>query len=112
MHWQRSHEMPFLIVGNNQQKSRPLLLFFFMACSKLFSGDLPEVTDYIIRFLRNDLKSLYSCVLVNRLLFRITVPILWEDPFSIVCQEESPHDFLDTYFLFFDEDVKMKLKEF
>ena len=83
-----------------------------MACLNLFSGDLPEVTSYIIQYLRNDLKSLYSCVLVNRLLCRITTPILWENPFSIKCQDGYPYNFLDTYFLFINEDDKAKLKEF
>jgi len=83
-----------------------------MACSKIFSGNLPEITTDIIQYLRNDLKSLYSCVLVNRLLCRITIPILWEDPFSVKCQEEYPCSLLDTYLLFFNEDDKTKLKEF
>ncbi len=83
-----------------------------MACSKLFSGDLPEITNYIVKYLRNDLKTLYSCILVNRLLCRITIPILWEDPFSIRRQEGLLCNFLDTYLLFFNEDDKEKLKEF
>src|SRR6266536_2657278 len=83
-----------------------------MACSKIFSGDLPEITNFIIQYLRNDLKSLYSCILVNRHLCRITIPILWEDPFSVVRQEGSSCNLLDTYLLFFNEDDKTKLKEF
>ena len=67
-----------------------------MACSKLFSGDLPELTVYIIRYLQNDLKSLYSCGLVNRLLCTIAIPILWEDPFSVKCQEGYTCNLLDT----------------
>src|SRR6266542_1166735 len=83
-----------------------------MACSKIFSGNLPEITTDIIQYLRNDLKSLYSCVLVNRLLCRITIPILWEDPFSVKCQEEYPCSLLDNYLLFFNYNDKTKLKEF
>src|SRR6266498_1133383 len=86
-------------------------LFLIMACSKLFSGDLPEITNYTIQYLRNDLKSLYSCIFVNRHLCQITIPILWEDPFSVKCQEGS-HNLLDTCSLFFNEDDKTKLKEF
>ncbi len=82
-----------------------------MTCSKLFSGDLPEITNYIIQYLRNDLKSLYSCVLVNRLLCRITIPIFWEDPFSAICRGYH-YNFLDTYFSFFNDDDKAQLKEF
>jgi len=83
-----------------------------MICSKLFSGDLPEITNYIIQYLRNDLKSLYSCILVNRLLCRIAIPILWEDPFSLRRREGFSRNFLDTYLLFFNENDKTKLKEF
>ncbi|PKC58857.1 hypothetical protein RhiirA1_445639 [Rhizophagus irregularis] len=32
-----------------------------MACSKVFSGDLPELTDAIMQYLRKDLSTLYSC---------------------------------------------------
>ncbi|GBC20435.2 hypothetical protein GLOIN_2v1881404 [Rhizophagus irregularis DAOM 181602=DAOM 197198] len=38
-----------------------------MTCSKIFSGDLTELTDEIIQYLRNDISTLYSCILVNRL---------------------------------------------
>src|ERR1043166_9173268 len=83
-----------------------------MACSKVLCGDLPEITHYIVQYLRNDLKSLYSCILVNRFLCRITIPILWEDPFSVTIREEGyPYNFLDTYFLLIDENDKTKLKE-
>src|ERR1044071_7653046 len=82
-----------------------------MTCSKLFSGDLPEITSYIIQYLRNDLQSLYSCVLVNRLLCQIAVPVLWEDPFSFKCQEDRD-SLVDTHLLFFSDKDKTKLKEF
>src|ERR1043166_1909377 len=82
-----------------------------MACSKVLCGDLPEITSYILQHLRKDLKSLYSCILVNRFLCRITIPILWEDPFSVACHEGRSYNFLDTYLLFINEDDKIKLKE-
>ena len=77
-----------------------------MACPKVFSEDLPEITNYIIQYLRNDFKSLHSCIFVNRFLCRITIPILWEDPFSITCQERYSYNFLNTYFSLIDEDDK------
>src|ERR1043166_5057625 len=82
-----------------------------MACSKLFSGDLPEITNYIIQYLRNDLRSLYSCILVNRLLCQIAIPVLWEDPFSVRRQRRCS-SLLDTYLSFLNNDDKTKLKEF
>ncbi|CAB4435852.1 unnamed protein product [Rhizophagus irregularis] len=33
-----------------------------MACSKIFSGDLPELTYDIIQYLRKDISTLYSCI--------------------------------------------------
>src|SRR6266498_3257270 len=83
-----------------------------MACSKIFSGNLPEITHQIIQYLRYDFNSLYSCVLVNRFLCRITIPMLWEDPFSVARQEGPPCNFLDTYLLFLNEDDKTRLKDF
>src|SRR3989337_1585754 len=84
-----------------------------MACSKLFSGDLPEISFYIIQNLRNNIDTLYSLALVNRFWCRFAIPLLWEDPFSmhIRYQENLPSHFLDTYFLSLDEDDKNKLKE-
>src|SRR5688572_12854339 len=81
-----------------------------MACSKLFSGDLPEISTYIIQNLRNDVNTLYSLALVNRLWFRLAIPLLWEDPFSIKYQENTFH-FLDIYFLFLNDNDKNKVKE-
>ena len=53
-----------------------------MACSKLFSGDLPEISSYIIQNLRNDVSTLHTLALVNRFWCRLAIPLLWEDPFS------------------------------
>ncbi|RIA91676.1 hypothetical protein C1645_821686 [Glomus cerebriforme] len=53
-----------------------------MVCSKLFSGDLPEITNEIIQYFRGDFSTLYSCILVNRLWCRLAIPLLWENPFS------------------------------
>ncbi|PKY24700.1 hypothetical protein RhiirB3_527406 [Rhizophagus irregularis] len=52
-----------------------------MTCSKICSGDLPELTNDIIQYLRKDLSTLYSCILINRLWCRLAIPLLWEDPF-------------------------------
>uniref|UniRef100_U9UCR6 Uncharacterized protein n=1 Tax=Rhizophagus irregularis (strain DAOM 181602 / DAOM 197198 / MUCL 43194) TaxID=747089 RepID=U9UCR6_RHIID len=57
-----------------------------MACSKIFLGDLPE------------------------LWCRVTIPLLWEDPFSI----ESPKNyrFIEIYLCFLNEDSKAKFDEY
>src|ERR1044072_2124112 len=83
-----------------------------MACSKLFSGDLPEISNDIIQNLRNNFNTLYSLALVNRFWCRLAIPLLWEDPFSINFQKNSTFRFLDTYLLSSNGDDKKKVKEF
>src|SRR5688572_18955246 len=82
-----------------------------MTCSKLFSGDLPEISIYIIQNLRNNFGTLYSLALVNRFWCRLAIPLLWEDPFSIKYKENLSHHFIDIYFLFLNENDKSKMKE-
>ena len=81
-----------------------------MACSKLFSGDLPEISFYIIQNLRNNINTLYSLALVNRFWCRLAIPLLWEDPFSVKCRENLSSRFIDTYFLFLSVDDKSNMK--
>jgi hypothetical protein len=44
-----------------------------MTCSKIFSGDIPELTNEIIQYFRNDFSTLHSCILVNRLWCRLAI---------------------------------------
>ncbi|RGB23212.1 hypothetical protein C1646_779434 [Rhizophagus diaphanus] len=94
-----------------------------MACSKIFSGDLPELIYEIVRYFRNDYKMLYSCILVNRLWCRLTIPLLWEDPFSIAVEdcnyyylnesyELKNYDFIGTYLYNLNDEDKTKLNEY
>ena len=80
-----------------------------MSCSKLFSGDLPETSTCIIQNLRNNFNTLYSLALVSRFWCRLAIPLLWEDPFSI--KHRKNFHFLDTYFLFLNNNDKNKMKE-
>src|SRR5436190_5005602 len=82
-----------------------------MACSKLFSGDLPEISTHIIQNLRNNFNTLYSLALVNRFWCRLAIPLIWEDPFFNIYRENLSFHFLDTYFLFLNDSDKSKLKE-
>src|ERR1700748_3664896 len=81
-----------------------------MACSKLFSGDLPEISSYIIQNLCNNINTLYSLALVNRFWCRLAIPLLWEDPFSVRCLDNLPSRFIDTYILFLSDNDKSKMK--
>ncbi|EXX79968.1 hypothetical protein GLOIN_2v1765643 [Rhizophagus irregularis DAOM 181602=DAOM 197198] len=78
-----------------------------MTCSKIFSGDLPELTEEIIQYFRKDFSTLYSCILINRLWCRLAIPLLWEDPFSKKYPEN--HHFIEIYLSKLNEDVKTKL---
>src|SRR5581483_4018211 len=82
-----------------------------MACSKLFSGDLPEISTYIIQNLRNNFNTLYSLTLVNRFWCRLAIPLPWEDPFSIEYKHNFTSHFLETYFLFLDDNDKSIVNE-
>ncbi|GBC09301.1 hypothetical protein RclHR1_08750010 [Rhizophagus clarus] len=91
-----------------------------MACSKIFSGDLPELINEIIHYFQNDYKTLYSCILVNRIFCRFAIPLLWKDPFSstsknhylVVENYNKRCDFIHIYLYNLNEDDKKKLKEY
>ncbi|RGB32485.1 hypothetical protein C1646_762855, partial [Rhizophagus diaphanus] len=87
-----------------------------MACSKIFSGDLPELTNEIIQYFRKDISTLYSCILINRLWCRLAIPLLWEDPFpkkDLFLSEclKNLH-FIEIYLCKLNEDVKTKLYKY
>ena len=80
-----------------------------MACSKIFSGDLPELINEIIQYFRNDIPTLHSCILVNKLWCRLAIPILWEDPLAI---DKENYNFFEIYLHNLNEDDKAKLNEY
>src|SRR5271154_400089 len=79
-----------------------------MSCSKIFSGDLPELTNEIIQYFWDDFSTLHSCILVNRLWCRLAIPLLWEDPFSAPTKN---YHFIKSYWHHLNEDDKTKLNE-
>jgi hypothetical protein len=80
-----------------------------MSCSKIFSGDLPELTYDILKFFQNDFTTLYSCILVSRLWCRLAIPLLWENPFSIPTRN---YNFIDFYLHNLNDDLITKLNEY
>ncbi|CAB5186037.1 unnamed protein product [Rhizophagus irregularis] len=80
-----------------------------MSCSKIFLGELPELTYDILKYLKNDCSTLYSCILVNRLWCRLTIPLLWENPFS---NPTKNCNFIEIYLHNLNEDSKTKLNEY
>ncbi|RIA84427.1 hypothetical protein C1645_832272 [Glomus cerebriforme] len=79
-----------------------------MACSKLFSGDLPELLNEIIQYFKMIIKHLYSRILVNRSLCRLIVPLLWENPFTSALN----YHFIRIYLNNLSDDDKTKLNEY
>ncbi|RGB35612.1 hypothetical protein C1646_742145 [Rhizophagus diaphanus] len=85
-----------------------------MSCSKIFSGDLPELTYDIIKYFQKDISTLYSCILVNRLWCRLAIPLLWENPFLIPIPNKNHKiiNIIEIYLNNLNEDFKMKLYEY
>jgi hypothetical protein len=81
-----------------------------MACSKLFSGDLPELIYKVIQNLYDDYNTLHSCILVNKLWCRLTISLLWEDPFSTKILKN--YHFIEIYLHNLNEDGKAQLNEY
>ncbi|GES79236.1 hypothetical protein GLOIN_2v1767518 [Rhizophagus clarus] len=47
-----------------------------MTCSKVFSGEIPELTSKIMQYLKDDFSTLYSCILVNSFCWcRLAIPL-------------------------------------
>ncbi|PKY32959.1 hypothetical protein RhiirB3_451522 [Rhizophagus irregularis] len=83
-----------------------------MSCSKIFSGDLPELTYDVIKYFQKDFSTLYSCILVNRLWCRLAIPLLWEEPFSICTDNHTIIKIIKIYLNNLNDDFKMKLYEY
>jgi hypothetical protein len=81
-----------------------------MACTKIFLGDLPEITNEIIQYFRNDFSTLHSCILVNRLWCRLAIPSLWENPFSL--KYPKNYRYIEVYLHNLNNDDKSKLNEY
>ncbi|GBC02668.1 hypothetical protein RclHR1_04740011 [Rhizophagus clarus] len=81
-----------------------------MACSKLFPGNLPELTNEIIQYFRGDHNTLHSCILVNRSWCRLAMPLLWEDPFSMKLPKN--YHFIEIYLHYINENDLKSLNEY
>jgi hypothetical protein len=80
-----------------------------MSCSKIFSEGLPELTYEVIRHSWNDISTLHSCILVNRLWCRLAIPLLWENPFSI---PTGNFNFIEIYLSNLNNNLKTKLNDY
>jgi hypothetical protein len=98
---------PFLI---SNIINSTFLFAYKMACSKIFSGDLPEITSEIIQYFRNDFSTLHSCILVNRLWCRLAIPLLWEDPFSL--EYPKNYRYIEVYLHNLNDNDKTQLDKY
>ncbi|RGB26996.1 hypothetical protein C1646_820032 [Rhizophagus diaphanus] len=80
-----------------------------MSCSKIFSGDLPELLYEIIEYFQNDYSNLYPCILINKLWCRLAIPLLWENPFSI---RTGNYNFIKVYLYNLNKFLKATLNEY
>ncbi|GBB86050.1 hypothetical protein RclHR1_01250013 [Rhizophagus clarus] len=83
-----------------------------MACSKIFSGDIPEITSKIIQYLQNDFLALQSCIFVNRLWCRIAIPLLWEDPFSKKVKLPKNHNIIEISLHKLNDNDRARLNKY
>ncbi|RIB20408.1 hypothetical protein C2G38_1196015 [Gigaspora rosea] len=76
--------------------------------SKILMGNMTELMENILSNLEDEIYSLYSCALVNRYWCKMSIPILWRDPFLF--NRRRPL-YISTYFSSLGEYEKIILKE-
>ncbi|GBB88165.1 hypothetical protein RclHR1_01470013 [Rhizophagus clarus] len=81
-----------------------------MACTKVFSGNLPEIMSKILQYFQNDYSTLHSCILVNRLWCRLAIPLLWEDPFSLIYPKN--YRYIEVYLNNLNENERTQLNKY
>src|SRR5215213_1840424 len=70
---------------------------------------LPDDCIYhILKYVQNHRFSLFNCLLVNRFWSKITVPLLYSDPFSQL-MDEKKFLIIKTYFLCLNEEERIYL---
>ena len=61
---------------------------------------MPELMEKILNNLNEESYSLYSCALVSRYWCKMSIPVLWQDPFSF---NQKPL-FISKYLTSLDEN--------
>ncbi|RIA91333.1 hypothetical protein C1645_822188 [Glomus cerebriforme] len=81
-----------------------------MACSWIFSGDLPELVYKILQYIQDDILTLHSCIFINKLWCRLAIPLLWKNPFLLKFPKN--YRFIEIYLHNLDEESKSQLNNF
>ncbi|GBB92403.1 hypothetical protein RclHR1_00200036 [Rhizophagus clarus] len=79
------------------------------------ANNLPDLClQNIFNHLSPDLKSLYSCTLVNKQWNYSSIPVLWSNPFIYVFEEQQPLEsiksLIDTYLSFLPQNQQQELE--
>ncbi|RGB43404.1 hypothetical protein C1646_749789 [Rhizophagus diaphanus] len=69
-----------------------------------------DILFLIFEELKNDMKSFYSCLLVNKTWCIMTLPILWRDPNIISLSDEAKSKLFDVIFLHLSKESRDILK--
>lgn len=70
---------------------------------------IPDCLLEIFSYLKNDRKTLFSCIRVNRLWCRLAIPILWSSPFKYYSQKYT-YKIINTYITCLNIQDKVILK--
>src|SRR2546423_875943 len=70
-----------------------------------------DVLFLIIKELRNDRKSLHSCLLVDRTWCEITIPILWKNPWKFCSIDSAESILFNVILLHLSEESRENLKK-
>ena len=70
-----------------------------------------DVLFLMIGEFQNDIKSLHSCLLVNRTWCKATIPVLWKNPYKFRLTNEATNMLLNVILLHLPEESKDILKK-
>src|SRR5947209_13431143 len=69
-----------------------------MSSSLVHVSELPDCLEEIFEFINDDVTTLHSCLLVNRLWCRLIIPILWQNPLNFTNGKiNATHQVIQTY---------------
>ncbi|RIA86927.1 hypothetical protein C1645_828523 [Glomus cerebriforme] len=66
----------------------------------------------IIQYIVDDVKTLYSCIIVNQTFCQVAIRILWSNPFKYVKDEHKKSKIFQTYFSCLDDQEKEQISTF
>src|SRR4051812_8577789 len=81
-----------------------------MSNQKTITDILPADCLYeIVSYFIHNLKTLYSCITVNRAFCQLIIPILWSNPFDFKLNPEKNILIIRTYFSCLNDEEKSSI---